>query len=91
MIRLYLVFFKMLEDLTVSEGLRVSVWLEENDSYLMPCEFKDVIKDDIFYNVKIEALDPESFISPSHIEKRFLFGHPGKMIGYGILKKVESC
>lgn len=89
---LYFVFFRILEGIQIDTKLRVSVWLEGNESYLMPCQIKEVLEESSFYTIKIEALDPDGFISSKHLDKKFLFGHPGKVIGYGILKEVEgSC
>lgn len=89
MITLFFVFFKELEEVEVSSGLRVSAWLETDDSYLMPCEFIDVTKEDNFYSIRVNALDPDDFISKQLTKRKFLFGHPGKVIGSGILKEVE--
>lgn len=87
---LYFIFFRILERIEIDANLRVSVWLEENESYLMPCQFKDVFEEINFYSIKLEALDPDGFVSMKHLDKKFLFGHPGKVIGYGILKEIEE-
>ena len=89
MVILYFVFYKNLEGLEIKTKLRVSVWLEEHGGYLMPCEFMEVANDNNFYRIKVKALDPAGFMSTEYLEKKFLFGHPGKIIGYGILKEVE--
>lgn len=85
--RLCFVFFKMIKEVEVIENLRVSTWLE-NNLYLMPCQFTKVRKEENFYSIQIEVLDPDSFIEDKYIEKKFFFGHPGKIIGYGILKEI---
>lgn len=87
---LYFVFFKILEVVEIDTTLRVSTWLEENDSYLMPCKFKEVTEESDFYNIQVEALDPKEFVSKNYLGKKFLFGHPGKVIGYGILKEIKE-
>jgi hypothetical protein len=88
MIVLSFTFFKALTVVEVDTELRVSTWQEENDSYLMPCQFKEVSKGSNCYNIRAELLDPDGFISRKHIGKKFLFGHPGKVIGHGILKEI---
>jgi hypothetical protein len=87
---LYFVFFRILEGVEIDTKLRVSAWLEENDTYLMPCQFKEILEESNFYSIKIEALDPDGFVSKKHLDKKFLFGHPGKVIGYGVLKEIEE-
>ena len=87
MTKLFFVFFKILEKIEINTTLRVSIWLEE-DSYLMPCEFSEVLVEDNFYAIKTNVLDPKGMISDDHLERKFLFGHPGKIIGYGILKEI---
>lgn len=83
-------FLKLLEGVEITTLLRVSLWLEENDKYLMPCQFVEVREEDGFYVVKLEALDPRGFLSEGLIEQKFLFGHPGKVIGYGVLKEISK-
>jgi hypothetical protein len=87
---LYFVFFKILKGVEIDTTLRVSTWVEDRDPYLMPCQFKEVLVESNFYSIKVEALDPDGFISEKYLDKKFLFGHPGKVIGYGILKKIEK-
>ena len=86
---LYFVFFKIPEEVTIDTTLRVSIWLEGSDSYLMPCQFTEVWEEDNFYTIKVEALDPSNFMEKKFIDKKFFFGHPGKIIGYGLLKEIE--
>jgi len=83
-------FFNILEESDITTSLRVSLWLEKNSNYLMPCEFKEILKESNFFNVKIVVLDPNEFISKKYLDKKFLFGHPGKIIGYGILRGIEE-
>jgi len=54
----------------------------------MPCQFIKVWQEDNFYTIRVEALDPDNFMQDDYLEKKFLFGHPGKIIGYGILKQI---
>jgi len=71
----------------------VSIWLEDsNNNYLMPCEFKEAeaLKINNKYLIKVDALDPDEFITTKHIGKRFNFGHPGKIIGSGILISIDN-
>jgi len=89
MISLKFEFFKILEEIDINVNLRVSTWTDENSDYLMPCEFKNVLeKNNISYIIKVNALDPNRLISKKNINEKFYFGHPGKIIGYGILKQV---
>jgi hypothetical protein len=88
--QLWFAFFKILEEVEISTNLRLSVWLEENQSYLMPCQFKEVWEEKNFYTLKVEVLDPDRFITNKYLEKKFLFGHPGEIIGYGILKEIAE-
>jgi hypothetical protein len=84
---LYFVFFKTMNLVDIDATLRVSLWLE-NTSFLIPCEFEEVRQESNFYSIKVKALDPDQYLSNQFIEKKFFFGHPGKIIGYGILKEV---
>lgn len=86
---LYFVFFKIIEEVEINTNLRVSLWLDKNDQYLMPCQFVKVLKEDNFYMIKVEVLDPDDFIKEQFLEQKFLFGHPGKIIGYGLLKEIS--
>ncbi len=83
------VFYKTLEGVNITPAIRVSIWAEENKSYLMPCQFKEVSKEGNFYSIKAEVLDPDEFVSLKHVDKKFLFGHPGKVIGFGIMKEMK--
>jgi hypothetical protein len=85
---LHFIFFRLLEGVEINTTLRVSLWLDENDKYLMPCQFIEVWKEDNFYMVKAEVLDPKKFINEKFIDQKFFFGHPGKIIGYGLLKEI---
>ncbi|WP_316817028.1 hypothetical protein [Pedobacter nyackensis] len=89
MVILYFLFFKTLDQVDINKNIRVSTWLEENDKYLMPCQLEEVLKESDFYSIKVEALDPDNFLSKKYLNRKFLFGHPGKIIGYGILKEIE--
>lgn len=90
MVSLKFEFYKILKEIDINVNLRVSTWMDENNEYLMPCEFKNVLKkNSTSYIIKINALDPNRFISKKNINKKFYFGHPGKIIGYGILKQVD--
>lgn len=80
----------MVEGVEINTTLRVSIWLKENDRYLMPCQFIEVWEEDNFYTIKVEVLDPDSFVQDKYLEKEFLFGHPGKIIGHGVLKEIEK-
>ena len=86
---LYFTFFKLREGIEINVTLRVSLWLNVKDKYLMPCQFTEVSKKDNFYMVKAEVLDPENFVNEKLLEQKFLFGHPGKIIGYGLLKEIS--
>lgn len=81
-------FFKTFDGIEINTTLRVSIWLEEKDTYLMPCQFIEVLQEKDFYAIKVEVLDPNNFMQEKHLDKRFFFGHPGKIIGYGILKEL---
>jgi len=81
-------FFKMLEGIQINNTLRVSIWLEANESYLMPSQFVEVRENGNFFIVKIEILDPDKFVEARHLEGKFFFGHPGKVIGYGFLNEI---
>lgn len=81
-------FFKMLEGIQINNTLKVSIWLEANESYLMPSRFVEVRENNNFFIVKIEILDPDKFIGARHLEEKFFFGHPGKIIGYGFLNEI---
>ncbi len=85
---LYFVFIKIIEGVEINSTLRVSLWLDGNDKYLMPSQFTEVWKEDNFYMIKAEVLDPENFVDEKLLEQKFLFGHPGKIIGYGLLKEI---
>lgn len=88
---LSLSFIKLIEAVEIKAKLRVSIWLEEYDKYLMPSEFIEVSIEDDYYRVKVRVIDPDNFISKNLIGKKFLFGHPGKIIGYGVLETCILC
>lgn len=54
----------------------------------MPSQFTEVREEDNFYMVKAEVLDPENFVNEKLLEQNFFLGHPGKIIGYGLLKEI---
>ena len=86
-------FRRNIEGVEINTSLRVSIWLEDsNNNYLMPCEFKEAeaLKINNKYLIKVDALDPDEFITTKHIGKRFNFGHPGKIIGSGILISIDN-
>ncbi len=85
---LHFKFFKLIEGVSIDTALRLSLWLEKNSSYLMPCQFIKVFKNVDYYDIKVQVLDPNSFIKDNFIGERFFFGHPGKIIGYGFLQKI---
>lgn len=87
---LYFDFFRLLPELEINTKHRVSVWLENNDSYLMPCQFLEVEKDDEWYKLVVQVLDPDDFVQAKYIGNKFLFGNPAKIIGYGILTKLSD-
>ena len=87
---LFFIFFKTLDGLEINTTLRVSTWVEDDEMYLMPCRFIAVINEGNAYNLKVEVLDPSGFIQDNYLEKKFFFGHTGKVIGYGILKGIGS-
>jgi hypothetical protein len=86
---LYFVFFQLLKGIKIDTTLRVSLWLDGKNKYLMPCQFIEVLEEDNFYMVKAEVLDLENFVNEKLLEQKFLFGHPGKIIGYGLLKEIS--
>lgn len=90
MVILYFTFFKFLKYLEINTTIRVSIWLDGNESYLMPSQFREVVKNNDYYSIKVVAIDPGVFISKKYLNKKFLFGHPGKIIGYGVLKRIEG-
>ena len=42
-----------------------------------------------YYSIHVYTLDPQGFMNSTYLEKKFYFGHPGKIIGYGILKSIN--
>jgi hypothetical protein len=88
MTTLNLEFEETLEQVEIHIGLRVSMWLDGDISYLMPCEFRRIGGESVF-RIEIAVLDPMKFLSNSLLNKKFLFGHPGKIIGYGILTNID--
>lgn len=90
--KMYLVFeFHLNSDFKdISEGIRMSVWQEEHDDYLMPGEFVLVEPVKQHYKVKLAVLDPKSFIKKTLIHEKFFFGHPEKVYGFGILKDIST-
>lgn len=89
MVVLYFVFYKILAEIEIHTKFRTSIWSEE-DTYLMPCEFLEVSKENGSYIIKVNALDPDQTISDKFLSNKFLFGHPGKIIGHGTLIKIET-
>ncbi len=86
---LYFDFFKDTIETKINTIHRISVYLEENDSYFMPCQFIEIIQKNDFYEIKAQILDTKGYISNLCLDKKFLFGYPNRTIGYGILKKIE--
>lgn len=80
-------FIKLRNDVRVKKGLRVSFW-QEGANYLMPSEFVDVVDLGDNYEVTLKYIDPQNFMSEKLIGQKFLFGHPGKVVGYGILRST---
>lgn len=85
----YLRFYKLIDAIKPMIGSRISVWIENDPSFLMPCEFKEVVKGKGFYRIGIILLNAEKFTSERNIGKRFYFGPRGHEIGYGILEEVQ--
>lgn len=89
MSRLSFTFFLQIRGVSIVQKLRVSIWNENNKTYLMPCEVEKVIKKGELYFLKVKVLDPDSVLSIKDVGTKFFFGHPGKIIGYGILNAYE--
>lgn len=89
MVTFYLKFYKIIDKVKPTIGSRISVWIEDDPSFLMPCEFKEVVKKKDFYQIGIILLDDEKFYSETNIGKKFFFGPPSHEIGYGILEKIQ--
>jgi len=85
----YLKFYKLIDKIRPGVGARISVWIEEDPSFLTPCEFIEVVKERDFYNIGIILFDVERFSSERNIGKKFFFGPPSHEIGYGILEKIQ--
>ena len=84
---LFFDFYRLIKGVDINETLKVSLWLD-GDDYLMPCHFTKVLANkDEYYSITVNTLDPDNFISCKHLDKNFYFGHPGKIIGKGVLKE----
>ncbi len=83
-------YYAMLESVLVEESLRLSIWSEDNQKYLMPTQFERVFKRQDGYNITVISIDPAMYVSDDLIGKKFYFGHPGKIAGIGVLKKIIS-
>lgn len=81
-------FYQLAKDVIILELSRTSTWAEERNDYLMPSEFQRVVpmEEDKFLII-VKSLDPAGVMSDSFVGKKFYFGHPGRVIGYGILIK----
>ena len=85
----HFIYFQTLQGFEINTTARTSVWADEEKEYLMPCQFLEIKKEDNFYNIKIEMIEPEYYMHDKYLEKKFLFGYPGRIIGYGILKEIN--
>jgi len=80
-------FYLITQELKVMEGYRPSIWCDEDNTYLLPCEFKQVIMLADYYIVDLVIAEDRKYDNVHYLGKKFLFGHPGRIIGYGILNK----
>ena len=71
-------------------GSRTSIWHENDNSYLVPSEFQKVASENDFYKIEVKLLESERFNSRVNIGAKFYFGHPGYVIGYGILEEIKD-
>ena len=85
----HLKFHKLIDKIKPGVGARISVWIEDDPSFLTPCEFIEVVKETDFYRIGIILFDAERFSSERNIGKKFFFGPPGHEVGYGILEEVQ--
>lgn len=69
----------------LNKGGRFSLWLEDDKDYLFSGELIERRKGG---SVLILILDPDNKILDYSIEKKIIFGIPGKMFGYGYLKQL---
>ena len=86
----YFKFYKVNIKVDIIPHSRISIWLESDNTFLMPCEFVEVYKKDKFYLIKVILLDSNKFYSEKNMGKKFFFGPPDQIIGYGILEKIET-
>jgi hypothetical protein len=85
----YFKFYKLIDRINPIDGLRISVWYENEKSFFMPSLFQKVIKEDDYYNIEVKLLESERFSSRVYIGKKFYFGTPNYVIGYGILEEIK--
>jgi len=79
-----------MNDIPIKLNLRVSLWLEYSD-YTMPCEFISILENVDSYTIQVNVWDADSFVKVEHIGNKFYFGHPKKILGYGILNSVSNA
>lgn len=70
-------------------GDRFSIWVDGHLEYLMPSEIDSLTDSDGQMIIQVTAQDPNNLIEGRHVQSRFLFGHPGRIIGEGILEDVR--
>lgn len=86
----YFKFFKLIDTANPMIGSRISMWSEDDASYLVPSEFKDVINQGDFYKIKVTVLIADKFYKRNNIGKKFYFGSPNRIVGYGVLEEIDS-
>ncbi len=81
-------YHSIMQDIIVNKGMRFSVWVE-GGKYLMPTEVIGILKEELVYIITTISLDPDKIVCTDLVGKKFYFGHPGKVIGYGHLRRVS--
>jgi hypothetical protein len=82
-------YTSLLPEVTLRPGLRTSVWAEGDvPACCMPCEFQHVTDGPARVEVRVLALDPAGRVSKDLVGRAFSFGHPGRIVGHGLLLAV---
>ncbi len=72
-------------DTLINTKHRVSMWLNGEANYLMPCEFLDIQNSGL---VKLMVLDPDNFVGEHLLNKQFNFGNIHRILITGTLKEI---
>jgi len=85
----YFDFYKTLNSVNLSRHYRVSTWYEGDETYMVPCQFETSEPFEGHFKIRVILIEPSKFLKKEYVNQKFLFGEPNRIVGYGILEKIE--